>query len=143
MQEIVSQYPRLVAITVIAMALIVWMALVLSWLSGWRSLAKRYRTEREFPAHRRRMQTATMRGGIGYNFIVTLASDAEGLYLGLPAIFRLGQPPLFIPWADVSVDEPKQLRLVMLSTLWLGPDGIPLRVRTSLVEFLLAGKNVD
>lgn len=139
MHDLVSQ--RWFPLAAVVFAIMAWMALVLSWLSGWRSLAKRYRTEREFPVYRRQMQTAAMKGGIRYSNIVTAGSDAEGLYLRLPAILSLGQPPLFVPWADIQVDDPTESLFVKRQTLRLGPDGIPLRVRESLAEFLLAGRN--
>jgi hypothetical protein len=140
MHDFVSQYPRLFSLSAVGLAVVAWMGLVLSWLSGWRSLAERYRTEREFPAHRRRMQSAMMQGGIGYNNILTLGSDAAGLYLRLPAVFRFGQPPLFVPWTDIAVDDPTEVLFQTRQTLRLGPDAIPLRVRMRLAQFLLEGR---
>ena len=113
---------------------------VVSLVSGWRSLAERYRTEREFPEHKRRMQSAQMRVGANYNNILTLASDAEGLYMGLTINMFPGHPRLFIPWADVVTEEPRRYLFLMVRMFRLGPSGIPLRVRESLAEFLLEGK---
>jgi hypothetical protein len=81
-----------------------------------------------------------MRVGANYNNILTLGSDGEGITMGLTINLFPGHPPLFIPWVDVQVEEPKRYFFVMMRTLRLGPGGIPLRVREPLAEFLLAGK---
>ncbi|MDP9050287.1 MAG: hypothetical protein M3O31_06110 [Acidobacteriota bacterium] len=69
---------------------VMWMlaGALVGMVAGWRSLAERYRTERRFPAHRRWMQSARMRAGVGYNNVLTLGSDAEGIYLKVFVLFR-------------------------------------------------------
>lgn len=142
MQDFATQHPTIFVACIFAGVAILWagIGVVVSLVSGWRSLAERYRTEREFPEHKRRMQSAQMRAAANYNNILTLASDAEGLYMGLTINMFPGHPRLFIPWADVEVDEPKRMLWVMTRTLRLGPGGIPLRVREPLAEFLLADR---
>lgn len=106
-------------------------------LSGWRSLAEHYRTDRPFPGHKRWMQSAKLRLGAGYNNALTLGSDADGIYMAVLFLFRMGHPPLFIPWGDIQIDEPKRFLFLMSRKFRLGPDGIPLRVREPLAQFLL------
>jgi hypothetical protein len=110
-------------------------------ISGWQSLAKRYRTEREFPAHRRGLQSAQMRMRAGYNNILTVGSDAEGIYLDVLILFRPGHPRLFIPWTEVQAEEPTRWLFLAMRTLRLGPDGIPLKVRMKLADFLLQARD--
>lgn len=81
-----------------------------------------------------------MRAGIGYNNVLTLASDPEGLYLGVMILFRMGHPNLFVTWSEIEFEEPKQWLFYKVQTLRLGPDRTPLRLRVSLVDFLLVGK---
>jgi hypothetical protein len=38
-----------------------------------------------------------------YRSCMTLGANARGLYLAVLPLFRIGHPPLFIPWTDVSV----------------------------------------
>jgi len=145
MQAFATQHPGLFPAGIAVLFIILWFAsgFLVGLASGWQSLAERYRTEREFPAHRRRMQSAQLRAGMGYNNVLTLGSDAEGLYLGVLALFRIGHPRLLVPWADVVVEEPRRYLFVMMRTLRLGPGAIPLRVREPLAEFLLAGKTAS
>ena len=139
MQGSPAQHPAIFVGWIFVLFAIVWVVVgvLIAWVSGWRSLAERYRTEREFPGHKRRMQSAQMRAACNYNNILTLASDAEGITMGLSLNMFLGHPRLSIPWADVRVEEPKRMLWVTTRTLRLGPAGIPLRVREPLAQFLL------
>ncbi len=149
MQEFLNQHPALFTIAFAAFFLLVSVVAMggVAIAGGWRSLAQRYRTERELPERRRTLQRAQMRLGTNYNNIVTLGSDAEGLYMAMPSLLSFGHPRLFIPWSDVVVEEPQRWFFFMTRRLRLGPDRIPLRVREQLAEFLLetrgAGGNVS
>ena len=147
MQEFPNQHPALFAVAICA-GFITWFAFI-TWVTalvaGWRSLAGRYRTDREFPEHRRRMQSAMMRSGIGMNHALTFGSDEEGIYMGLTIPILAGYPKLFIPWSDIQVEEPRRWWFLMRRRLRLGPDAIPLRIREPLAQFLLqarGGENV-
>jgi hypothetical protein len=117
--------------------------LLIARFGGWSALAARYRTERLFPAHQRRFQSGRMRTSISYNNILTVASDQQGIILGLPFFLRLAHPRLFIPWAEIEIEEPTQWFFLSVQTLLLGPERVPLRLRTSLVDFLLKAKAVS
>jgi hypothetical protein len=142
MQQFVTQHPNGFAAGMAAFFVALWfvVGLVISLVSGWHALAERYRTDREFPVRRRPMQSARMRAACGYNNILTLGSDEEGIYMGMTISLFPGHRRLFIPWADIEVQEAKRVLWAMMRTLRLGPDRIPLRVRESLAEFLLAGR---
>jgi len=139
MQVVTSQHPAIFGVFSIALLAIIWIAigLLISWITGWRALAERYKTDREFPEHKRWMQSARMRAGVRFNHALTLGSDAEGIYVGMTLPMFPGNPRLFIPWSDVRVEEPQRLLWLMMRALRLGTDGIPLRVREPLAEFLL------
>ncbi|MDR3746046.1 MAG: hypothetical protein P4K80_07955 [Acidobacteriaceae bacterium] len=113
---------------------------LISVVGGWRSLAQRYRTERTFPDHKRWLQSGQMYRMVGYNNVLTVASDNEGIYLGVLFLFRIAHPPLFIPWSEIEIETPQQKFFVSVQKLRLGPDRIPLRLRTKLVEFLQSEK---
>jgi hypothetical protein len=57
MQDFGAQHSAMFVGCVLVGSVIVWagISVVISLVSGWRSLGERYRTEREFPAHKRRM----------------------------------------------------------------------------------------
>ena len=69
-----------------------------------------------------------------------LGANREGLYLAPYFLFRLGSPPLFIPWHEVRPGERR--RRFMLGeqrTLLLGrEEGIPFELELTLAEKLLA-----
>jgi hypothetical protein len=79
-----------------------------------------------------------MRGMTGYNGVLTLGSDAEGVYLGVMFLFRFAHPPLFIPWSDVAVEEPTRWFFFRVRKLRLGSGRILLKLREPLARFLLA-----
>jgi hypothetical protein len=141
--DVVQQHAALLPLIFAVGFVALWVVLsyVTSFLAGWWGLAQRYRTEKPCPDHKRRMQTGVLRGAFRYNHVMTVGSDAEGIYVSLPFIFRLGCPSLFVPWADVEIEAPTQLFLFMMQTLRLGPDRTRLRLRQSLVDFLKEGKD--
>ena len=71
-------------------------------LSGWATLADVYRFSEHFNGYRWRFQRAQMRWGMSYNGL-TVGMNEKGLYLSVFFLFRMGHPPLFIPWRDISV----------------------------------------
>jgi len=145
MQVFVSQHPGLYGVGFASCFVVLWVVsgFLVGLASGWQILAERYRTELEYPVHRRRMQSAQMRALIGYNNVLTLGSDMEGIYLGMPFLFRIGHPRLFVPWAEIEIEAPKRWLLFEVQTLRLGVNRIPLRLRVSLVDFLLASRGPD
>ncbi len=81
-----------------------WLAIgfVIALASGWRSLASRYAADRDPPARRWSFQSGSLRQA-GYNSVLTVAADREGLYLATIFLFRFGHTPLFIPWRDIAI----------------------------------------
>ena len=78
------------------------MSLAAAWLSGWLSLGKNYRNKNEFTGKRWNFRVAAV-GIVSYNIWLTAGANAEGLFLSLPRPFRIGHPPLFVPWADITM----------------------------------------
>ena len=71
------------------------------WLSGWRSLAEKYRAEGHFSGLAHTFWYAHMRSMTKYNRVLKVGCDERGLSLSTAFYFRLGHPPLFIPWSEV------------------------------------------
>ena len=91
-------------IPILAIPLIVgfWCLVVklISLIGGWNRLAQRFKTEarpegRSFSRQSMRLGIANYSGGL--NVVVS----PEGLYLSLSFIFRVGHPPLLIPWTEI------------------------------------------
>ncbi|NPC71954.1 hypothetical protein D7Y27_34350 [Corallococcus sp. AB004] len=104
---------------------------VLAAMGGWRRLARDYRLDKGggFPC---RSFVSGEVGGVSYGNCLTLGGDARGLYLAAFFLFRLGHPPLCIPWADVH-DRVRERRLFLFSwdTFSVGPDRVKLRIPSS------------
>jgi hypothetical protein len=86
-----------------ALCMLVSVSFVIALVGGWFELGRVYRATRDFAGTSWRFQDAQFRLLTGYNNILTVGSNAEGLYLAVFFSFRIGHPPLFIPWQDVSV----------------------------------------
>jgi hypothetical protein len=80
---------------------------LLSHIGGWASLAEHYRCQEPFLGSCWRMQRGEFRWFIAYNNCLMVGADPRGLFLGVFVLFRLGHPPLFIPWRDISVSRRK------------------------------------
>jgi hypothetical protein len=79
-----------------------------------------------------------------YGNCVNFGADETGLYMAVFRPFRLGHPPLFIPWSEVRVATQSQGLIFKSRKLFLGrQELIPLLVRSSLAEKLqeAAGKS--
>ena len=140
MQDFAAQHPSFWAagFPIYFVALWLGVSFLISLAGGWWGLSKQYRTERTFPAHKKSFQRGQMRGTTAYNGVLTLGSDAEGVYLGVMFLFRCAHPPLFIPWSDVEVEAPTRYFFLRVQKLRLGPNRILLMLREPLAEFLLA-----
>ena len=88
-----------------------WVAIsfVISLVGGWFELGRVYRAAKPFQGERWRFQDAYLRLLTSYRGVLTVGADAEGLYASVFAPFRIGHPPLFIPWQDISVQLGKCL----------------------------------
>ena len=89
---------------------IFWIAIcmLLSIISGWKSLSADYRANFPFNGKKFRMKSGSMRWGTNYGGCLTIGANKEGLYLAIFPIFRIYHPPLFIPWEDISTEIGKQ-----------------------------------
>jgi hypothetical protein len=81
-----------------------WVAtsLALSWQSGWRALARRYRAAKQRCGTRFPMQSGRV-GAVNYRRCLTVGVSDAGLYLAVLFYLRIGHPPLLIPWSDLTV----------------------------------------
>ncbi len=81
---------------------------LLSYVSGWVSLAKHYATYETIPADAKHWKSAVI-GLVSYNGILTVAHDEKRLYLRAFAMYSFSHKALSIPWADVTVTEKKTM----------------------------------
>jgi len=113
--------------------------IVVSIASGWWGLSLRYKTNKPRPANRR-TGSAGFRYVFGYNNVLRLGSDSEGLFIS--SWVRLFHPPLFIPWHDVEVGEAKRMLFQRYRILTLGPaNRVPVSIDAKTSDRLLAARN--
>ncbi|MHB8413786.1 MAG: hypothetical protein ACYDDA_12090 [Acidiferrobacteraceae bacterium] len=89
-----------------------WLGLsgLLSYLSGWRRLAARFRATKELEGERFRFASGAIGSStclpVSYRGCLLFTVGSAGFRLALAFPFRFLSPPLFIPWAQVeSVTE--------------------------------------
>ncbi|TWT82514.1 hypothetical protein CA13_39770 [Planctomycetes bacterium CA13] len=71
--------------------------LVLSWASGWWVLAKQFPARSRVDGPVARMRTGSI-GPIHYHSMLTFVAAEHGIRISIFLPFRIGHPPLFIPW---------------------------------------------
>jgi len=84
-----------------------WLAVtgLLAFVSGWFSLATRWRAQGSASGERFRMRSATLGAKflpVSYGNCLTVTVSEQGLGLSIFLLFRLLSPPLFIPWSEIS-----------------------------------------
>ncbi len=80
----------------------IFVSYLLSIFNGWQWLSESYRFREKFVGKKFRWQSGTL-GFISARNCLTLGANTEGLYLAMNILFRVGHPPLFIPWSDIEV----------------------------------------
>lgn len=73
----------------------------LAFVSGWAKLAGHFRAAGAPPGQLLYMQSGQL-NSTRYNNILSISITPQGLYLKVFPLFRLGHPPLLIPWSAFS-----------------------------------------
>jgi hypothetical protein len=106
---------------------------LLSIIGGWAKLAEDYRSEPLMERQRWTFQSAAMRFAASYNNVLTVGVSDAGLSLSIFFLFRLGHPPLLIPWSDIrKVGEAGKFKGQRLRIA--KAPSIPLRFRSKLID---------
>jgi hypothetical protein len=88
-----------------------WVAVsfLFAYSSGWSQLAKQYRTSQSPPNNLSFMNSGRV-GWVSFKGCLNIGVTSKGLYLSVFPLFRLGHPPLLIPWtAVISAERTKFL----------------------------------
>lgn len=109
---------------------------LISFISGWRELAQYYRYKGQQIDKKRYMQSGTMRWAMGYKSCLTIGANFEGLYFSTFFIFRIGHPPLFIPWSDIKIGKYKFFGFPMLEMTFTRTPSVTLTISQALEDFL-------
>jgi hypothetical protein len=136
-QTHIAVNPAFSTIIFLAFFVAVWSTtgLLTGKLSGWAVLARRFGSILPFPNQSWRWKSARMRWGANYNNCLTIGADPAGLYLSPLFFFRIGHPPLFIPWAEISLRGRRKIMFIECVEFRLGrEEQIPFTIRASLAD---------
>lgn len=109
---------------------------IISFVGGWFSLAKVYRTEVPFHGAKWSMQSGQMRWLANYNNALTVGVNPQGLYLASMFFIRFMHPPLLIPWGEIKVQRRKGWIFESVIFTLGHESAIPLRIRGRLAATL-------
>jgi len=126
MDEILHQYYALIFVAVWVL-----ISFTISRMGGWHVLAQHYHRRLEPSGERWRFQSAQFRRMTSYSNILFISANRRGLWLSVLFLFRLGHPPLFIPWNKIEVS--KETKFFQTMTRF-EVSGIPIYIRESLAD---------
>lgn len=118
-----------------------WVVLPLGWaliclaiarLTGWSRLSHAYRLTGKFNGRIWWFRSAGFRWSAGYSGSLNLGASPDGLYLAVFPLFRIGHPPLFVPWQDVSRAEGRRFGIRFTRLRFSQAPSIPCTIRGSL-----------
>jgi hypothetical protein len=138
LQHWIDQHPSVFAAIFPIYFVTLWLIVgtTISFIGGWFSLAKVYRTRATFNGTKWRMQSGQMRWLANYNKALTLGVSQQGLYLASVFLFRFMHPPLLVPRSEIKVRRSKGWFFEYV-TFTLGHElAIPLRIRAKTAERL-------
>jgi hypothetical protein len=94
---------------------------VISLLGGWWFLASAYRAKSDFIGERWWFRSAGF-GLANYENVLIVGANQAGLHLACIVPFRVGHPPLFIPWSEL---EMKHERFFLFRVVTLRANACP------------------
>lgn len=81
---------------------------LLAHLGGWSALAARFRTT-ELPQGKMFSMQSAQVGNINYSSCLKFHVNDSGIFLAVFPLFRVGHPPLFIPWPEFNNFREKKI----------------------------------
>jgi hypothetical protein len=113
---------------------------IISRVGGWSLLAKVYLTQADtLDGDSWKFQSIQMRWGTNYGNCVTVSANPLGLGLSVLFLFRLGHPPLLIPWSDITMVMVKKSRFFLswIEFRFRLEPSIPIRINNMLFSKIL------
>ena len=125
-------------------ALFAWPGLLvlISRMSGWRELSENYPSPGMLDGQMFRFQSASLRLGTNYGGCLNVGVNQMGLHLSLVALFRIGHPPVFIPWPDISTEEKRGFLFRGVELRFARCPSVPLIIAERLMKKISDARNV-
>lgn len=111
-------------------------SLLLSTMGGWRALADPYLARSPFSGKRFHLRSAQFGGYVNYGGCLTLGSGPTGLYLAVLLPFRMGHPPLLVPWSDIAARETRSWLFPTVELRFARVPGASIRLSRRLARAL-------
>lgn len=113
----------------------IWFVVSFMWgiLSGWMKISRIYKKPKNLKFKGKWLVSNSFKSGLlfmsGYHRIVMFGVSDEGLFIKMMFLFRIGHPPLFIPWNKITAKR-KDAFLGLKKTLLIfeGFDGTPVEI---------------
>jgi hypothetical protein len=112
----------------------------ISFFTGWHSLGRRFKRESEPYGETKTagplFYTVYMRWWSHYSSVIRLTAGADALYASVLFLFRIGHPPLRIPWEEIQFSRTKFFfRSYLVLTLG-NEEKIPMRISLRMARSL-------
>jgi hypothetical protein len=127
---------------ILVFVVVLWcsVSFLIGFVSGWFSLSRRFIKQSEPYGETRSagpfFYGVCMRFWLSYNQVIRMTAAEDALYLSVFFLFRIGHPPLCIPWKEIQLGRTKFLwrRFVVLT---LGnKEHIPMRISERMARNL-------
>jgi len=111
-----------------------WCALcfLISFITGWFALSRRFTKPSEPLGELRSagpfFYTVYMRLWSHYSSVIKATAASDALYLSVLSIFRVGHPPLRIPWDEIKLRRTRRFFLPYIELTLGNEERIPLRI---------------
>jgi hypothetical protein len=107
-------------------------------MSGWLALSRRFRQRSEPYGDVRSAEPhfCTVRMRFETRNIVSITAEKEGLYLYVFFFFRIGHPPLLMPWGEIQMRRAKYLWFRQVFLTLGNEEQIPMRMSEHLARKL-------
>lgn len=117
-----------------------WIAigLFLSFAGGWRALSQIYRATEAIRGERLYLKSAAMRWGVAYRSCLNFGVDVHGLFVSIFPLFRIGCPPLFIPWSDIACTRQRTWLLDGVRLNFMKCPGVPIVLSAGVAKQVFA-----
>jgi hypothetical protein len=117
------EYLAIPLVTIFVVGLCCFVLWILSVFAGWRSLAAVYAARTRPEGAVRYMQSAYI-GSVVYTRCLTVRLCRAGIYLSVWPLFRVGHPPLLIPWSDLRQWRERKTLFMLLVEADIGRPAI-------------------
>ena len=108
---------------------------LISVFGGWEALSRDYRANSAFDGRKLWLKSIGLRSWANYNNGITLGVNKYGLYVSTLPFFRIGHPPLLIPWTDISTEAaPRRLLPDLVKFKFTKQPDVPMVVSKKLAE---------